>query len=110
GFTLVMPRGGDGETGAIVVNGTLLAVARQGNDNKLEVVTVTITPTLLDATAMADNTVCPNQRTYRENLSLGLSWNVMMTAPRLPRPPDSVPAPTHWCPPTEEINALRRPR
>lgn len=99
GFSLVK------NSDSIAVYGSMLAVARLGDNGKLQVVSVAVKATKLTPDVFSDTTVCPNQKSYGENKSLGLSWAEMMTAPSLPVPPSCVPSPTHFCPPSTALGA-----
>lgn len=85
------------DDGSLDVAGTRILVIQQDEQGQLSLAEFDVRETKLDADSLSDDTVCPNQKSYKANVEAGASWKEMMTAPSPPTPPDCIPSPTRWC-------------
>lgn len=95
------------------VYGTALRILRLGDHNKEQFETETCQITIISATSMNADTVCPNGATLSVNQSRsGKNWdNLWLRAATPPRPPDCVPTDFNWCPPpTKRTKKNDRPQ
>lgn len=88
------------EGAVLEVYGTAVHVERLGDDNQLQIDTETCNVTLLTATNMDGNTVCPNGVTLGVNQAAGgVTWDEEWLRARTPpSPPTCVPTDYSWCP------------
>jgi uncharacterized protein YjbI with pentapeptide repeats len=81
------------------VYGTAVRIARLGDKQKLQLDTETCNATILSASNMDSQTICPNGSTLGVNQKGGKTWDLWMRARTPPAPPTCVPTDYQWCPP-----------
>lgn len=85
------------EDSEIQVAGNRILVVQEDGQGQLSVAEFDVHETVIGPENLDDDTVCPNQKSYKANVEAGIPWKAMMTAPNPPAPPDCIPSPTRWC-------------
>lgn len=82
---------------ALNVFGSVITVVQVDEKGLLSNRPITVTPTIFDSANFSNDTVMPNNQTYKTNKDKNLTLAQMMIAPNPPAPPACVPSPLTWC-------------